>query len=291
MKILHLSAALFLSLWLAQMAAPSVGLPFLRLSSGPRGAALGEATTALLDVEATSANPAALQGHSAHSFAFTHGAWIQEISHDYFSLVFTGQQQTWGIAARFSQADQIERRSGPTAEPLGTFGVYDGALSLTYAHRWNRRLRVGASLKLIRQAIATQTATGAALDMGLLYAFGEHVHLGLALRDLGRMNDLAQTATKLPRGARLGVAYTGLSHLLVSLEAQQVRGGSTTLHLGGEWAVTDKLALRGGYQNAESRGLSLGAGLSAGRWSVEYAFIPFKSGLGEAHRLGVQLHR
>jgi len=246
---------------------------------------------AIVDPEAMAANPAALQARGRRSFNFTHSAWIQDITHDELSLVSTGVESTWGIAARIFQADGLERRTRPTAEPLGTFGVYEGTVGLAWARRLRPSLRVGGQLKLIRQAIATETASGAAVDLGLLYTFGQRLCLGLALRHLGRMDDLAQTSTRLPRAGRLGVAFTGLSRLLVSLETQRVRGGSTTLHLGSEYVVTDRLTVRGGYQNADSRHLSLGLGLRAGSWTVEYAFVPFESGLGEAHRLGVHLHR
>jgi len=274
-----------------QAAATSAGLPFLRLSSGARGAALAEAVVALPDVEAASANPAGLRADGQRTIAFTHGAWIQSIDHDYLSAVFGGQRSTWAIAAQLSQADDLERRTGPTAAPLGRFGVYDGAVGLTYAHTWRPNLRLGATARLIRQAIATRTASGAAIDLGGLYSMGDHLHLGLAVRNLGGMSALVESATQLPRSGRLGLSYTGLSRLLVSGEIQRARGSASSLHLGAEWTPTRRLTLRAGYQTTDSRHLAAGLGLKSDRWSVDYAFVPFDSGLGEAHRLSLQLHR
>ena len=267
------------------------GLPFLRLGAGARGAALAEAETALPSAEAAAVNPAALRVRRQRSIGLAHSAWIQDIRHDYLSLAFAAEQATWGLAFQLSQAADLERRVGPSTEPLGVFGVYAGALSLTYARPWGTRLRAGASLKLIRQAIAAETASGAALDLGILCDLADHLRLGLALRDLGRLNDLDQSATDLPSALRLGLAYAGLSRLLFSAEVQRARGGSTTLHLGTECAVDERLTLRAGYQNADARGLAAGLGLAIGAWNVDYAFIPFGSGLGDAHRLSVQLHR
>ena len=267
------------------------GLPFLRLGAGARGAALAEAETALPSAEAAAVNPAALQARRQRSISLAHSAWVQDIRHDYLSLAFASGPAVWGLAAQLSQADDLERRVGPSTEPLGVFGVYAGALSLTYARPWGTRLRAGASLKLIRQAIADQTASGAALDLGVLCNLATHLRLGLALRDLGRLNDLDRRSTDLPSALRLGLAYTGLSRLLFSVEAQSAQGTSTTLHLGTECAIDERLTLRAGYQNADARGLAAGLGLAVGDWNVDYAFVPFGSGLGDAHRLSVQLHR
>jgi hypothetical protein len=271
------------------LAAADPGLPFLRLGSGARSAALAEAVTALPGADAISYNPAALQMRG-RSTAFTHGEWIQDIRHEYLSFAFGKGQSAVGVALQVSQAHDLEFRTDPSAEPLGEFGVYEGALNLAYARRWNQNMHIGANLKLIRQAIYTETAAGVGLDLGLLYRVHPHLRLGLAARNLGRMNELDQEATALPRTVRLGLAYTGLPSLLLSLEAQHLAGGSTTLHLGGEYAVHRHLSVRGGYQNADSRNLALGLGTQTGVWSVNYAFIPFKSGLGEAHRLSVVWH-
>ncbi len=282
--------ALLVGLGLFHPARAATGLPFLRLSSGARAAALAEAVIAVPSAEAISYNPAALRARG-RSAGFTHSEWIQGIHHEYLSVVFGKQSGVLGMAAQVSQARSLEFRTGPTAEPLGEFGVYEGAVNLAYAHLWSRKLRLGTNVKLIRQAIYTQTATGVALDLGLLYQARPHLSLGLAARNLGRMNQLDREATVLPRAVRVGLAYTGLDHLLFSLEVQQVSGGSTTLHLGGEYALHRHLRARGGYQSADTRNLSLGLGLEIGIWSVDYAFIPFRSDLGEAHRLSVVLHR
>ena len=268
------------------------GLPFLLLSSGARDAAMAEASTALPDVEAISYNPAALQGRGRGSMGFTHGEFFQGIRHQNFSLVFCPRRGAVGFAAQVSQAEDLERRTGPSAEPLGRFGVYNGVLNLAYAHPWNNKLRLGANFKLIRQSVFTSTATGAALDFGVLYTFHPHLHAGFALRNLGRMNELDQEATKLPRQGRMGLTYARPGRFLASAAAQRAVGHSTTLHLGGECALSSRLLLRVGFQNADHRKLTFGLGLRSGQWTLDYAFIPpFRSALGEAHRLALQLHR
>ena len=280
-----------LALFLAQPLAAAPGLPVLNLSSGARSLALAEAVTALSGSEAISYNPAALQARRGRDLVFTHGEWIQDIRHEYLSLVTSGQNSTWGLAAHLSQSRDLEHRTGPTRDPLGEFGVYEGALNLVYARRFNERLRLGANIKFLRQSIFDEAASGAAIDLGALYQFQPQLRLGLALRNLGRMNDLDQRATPLPRAASAGLAWTGVERLLLGAAVQTVRRSATTVRLGGEYALRRTLLLRGGYQNADTRTLSLGLGLVGHAWSLDYAFIPFSDGLGQAHRFSVHLHR
>ena len=267
------------------IASHAAGLPSLRLSGGARAQALAEAATALPDAQAL--NPAALQTHGK-SAAFSHGAWIQDISQDYLHLTWTRGQGVWGLSGQLWQTDDLERRTGPSAEPLGRFGVYEGAAGVSYARTMDR-MRLGLRLKFIRQSISTQNASGGAADLGLVYDLNTHLRLGATLRNLGGMGQLDRRETDLPLEARLGAAYTGHKRLLIAFAAQQARGGDLTLHLGGEYRVGERLRLRAGYQSAENRNLSTGLGLVAGRWVVDYAYVPFSSGLGDAHRLTLLL--
>lgn len=265
------------------------GMGFLQLPAGARGAALAEAGVALPDADALSANPAAL--HSAsRTLGLSHSEWVQGIRHEYLSLLWGQGQRVLGLAFQLSHTGQLEHRTGPSAESLGEFGVYEGALNLAYARSWSPRLRLGLNLKLLRQSVYTATATGAALDLGALFQLRPALRLGAALRQLGRMDKLDQVATPLPRTLAAGLAYTGLPRLLLSGEVRRA-DQHTTLHLGAEWEAASQLALRGGYQSADGRGLALGLGLRRESWALDYAFVPLSADLGNAHRLSLHLHR
>ena len=280
---------LLLGLCLVQPVWARSGMDFLQLPSGARGAALAEAGVALPDEDALSANPAALQSAS-RTLSLSHSEWMQDIRHEYLSLFWGHGPRVLGLAFQLSHTGQLEHRTGPSAEPLGEFGVYEGALNLAWAGSWNQRLRLGLNLKLLRQSVYTATATGAALDLGALFQLRPDLRLGAALRQLGRMDKLDQVATPLPRTLAAGLAYTGLPHLLLSGEVRRA-DQNTTLHLGAEWEVASQLALRGGYQSADGRGLALGLGLRRETWTLDYAFVPLAADLGTAHRLSLHLHR
>lgn len=280
---------LLLGLLLAAPLWARSGMTYLQLPAGARAAALAEAGVALPDQDALTANPAALQS-AGRTLGMSHSEWVQDIRHEYLTLLWGGDQRVLGVSLQLSHTGQLEHRTGPSAEPLGEFGVYEGAFSLAYARAWSPRLRLGLNLKLLRQSVYTATATGAALDLGLLYQLRPDLGLGAAVRQLGRMNELVQEATPLPRTVAAGLVYTGLPRTALSGEVRHAEEG-TTLHLGAEWQAAASLALRGGYQSAEGRGLALGLGLERQTWTLDYAFVPLSADLGNAHRLSLYLHR
>ena len=278
-------ALLLIALLTLPSALAAIGLPSLRQGSGARAAALADAETALFAAQAL--NPAARQSRG-RSVAFNHQASIQNIRHNHLHLTQARDRGTWGLSAQLWQANGLERRTGPSAEPLGHFGVYEGAIGLSYA-RQMERTRLGLQLKFIRQSIFTQNASGLAADLGMMCDVLASLRLGATVRNLGRMNRLDRRETDLPLEARFGAAYVGRTDMLVAVEAQKARGDDLTLHLGGEYRAGGHLRLRAGYQTAENRGLSAGLGLAAERWVIDYAYVPFGSGLGDAHWLSLQL--
>ena len=278
-------ALLLIALLTLPTALAAVGLPALRQGGGARAAGLAGAETALFAAQAL--NPAARQSRG-RSVAFNHQASIQQIRQNHLHLTQVRGRGTWGLSAQLWQANDLERRTGPSAEPLGHFGVYEGAVGLSYA-RQMERTRLGLQLKFIHQAIFTQNASGLAADLGLMRDISASLRLGATVRNLGRMNRLDQRETDLPLEARFSAVYVGRADLLVAVEAQKVRGDDLTLHLGGEYRAGEHLRLRAGYQTTENRSLSAGVGLAAKQWVIDYAYVPFGSDLGDAHWLSLQL--
>ena len=270
-------------------AAATTGLAFLSLGSSARTAALAEAVTAVMDGEAGSYNPAALAGN--RTVSLTHGEWVQDIRHDYLTAVWQRGASTLAGAVQVSQADGLERRTGPADTPLGEFGVYEWAAGLTWARPVASRMRLGGTARFVRQSIYDQAASGAAADVGALYEVSPALSLGAAVRHLGLVTDLDREATELPLQVRAGAAYRPEPRVLLAGDVQWTRGAATSLHLGAEGRVGGRLLLRAGYQTADGRDLSLGLGLRGRAWALDYAYVPLASGLGEGHRLSLSFSR
>ena len=280
-------ALLLVALLTLPTALAAAGLPSLRQGGGASTAALAGAATALLSTQ--SLNPAARQSRG-RNVAFNHQVSIQNIRHNQLHLTQARGRSTWGLSAQLLHDGDLERRTGPSAEPLGRFGVYEGAVGLSYARKLERT-RLGVQLKFIRQSIFTQNASGVAADFGLVFDIAARLRLGATVRNLGRMNRLDRRETDLPLEARVGVAWVGRADMRVAVEAQKARGDDFTLHLGGEYRAGERLRLRAGYQSTENRGLAAGLGLVGKHWVIDYAYVPFGAGWGDAHWVSLQLER
>ena len=272
--------------------AHATGLPFLRLSSSARSSALGNAVGALFDIDAVSANPAAVKSE-ANSVGFTHSKWIQDIQHEYATAVRPFLAGTATAQFSLSHADKLERRVGPSTTPLGTFGVYEWSMGVGYSWKTGTRMRLGTMCKLIRQSIYTESAMGGAIDLGMVVRLFDGLYAGTAVRNLGIMNKLADKSTDMPQQIRMALCFRGTDRArhLSLLEIQATRNSGVSMHSGMEWPITPALALRGGYQTANNRSFSAGFGLNVHSWRVDYSYIPHGSDLGQAHRISLYLRQ
>lgn len=267
----------------AGLAADS-GLGFLREGAGARSAALAGAAAALSDPSAASLNPAALAEGS--SMVLSHTEWIGGMRHEQAAALWTrGGGDVVALDVRLAHAGGLERRVGPSRDPLGEFGLYEWTAGAAWSRPWGERLRTGLGVKGMRQSIDVESASGLAADLGLLYGTGRW-WLGAALRNLGRMNELDREATELPLQARLGAALVR-GPLMAAADVVTTQGSDASLHVGAEWRPSPRLVLRTGYGTSGARGPAFGAGVSVHPWQLDYAFLPFGDGLGQAHRVSL----
>ena len=270
------------------VSAQTTGFPSLRLSGSARPAGMADLGAALRGPEAT--NPAALSATTARAYGFSHNAWIGDINQQHLHAVRQGTHSAWALRAQVWQADGIEYRTGPSSQPLGTFGAYDLATGIVCARRLPSGMRLGGQLKLLRQSISTQSAVGYGIDVGLLYPLGNHLLAGAALLNAGAMNRLERLETPLPTEGRIGLTYDGVQDLLLGIEVQKARETALSLHAGGQYWIQKILALRLGYQTADNRGLSGGMRIRIHPWTIDYAYMPFSDGLGQAHQVSLQFN-
>lgn len=165
-------------------------------------------------------------------------------------------------------------------------------------------MRFGIGAKLLRQEIAGEAGTTAAVDLGVAGAVAPWLTLGAAMQHLGRDLRLAGQRAPLPRVARAGVAFMdrrlpGLEAVAVTLLADALwRDGAAWRGAGGAeltWRATPAFALAGRAgmttrATGASRRWGAGGSLVGRRIALDYAFQDF-AGIGEAHRVGVRAWR
>ena len=152
---------------------------------------------------------------------------------------------------------------------------------------------VGGAVKLVQSHIGTAQATTVAADLGAQRRF-RNVVLGVALRNLGPGMKFDAERDDLPMRLAVGAAYKfEKGHSLTAELTDAPRAGGADVGFGGEFKALANVFLRAGYTTQTAitggssfdavRGLTLGVGFRADRWTIDYAAVPMGE-LGSTHR-------
>lgn len=267
--------------------AGSTRFDFLSFDTSVRAAALGGAYTALAaNSGALHYNPAGLASAGHQEASFMHNQYFQGITQEYLSYA---SPKGWGADFNYLSFGGIRQTtlSNHTGAGLGEVGLQDMAFGFGYGRKLRDGLLAGAGLKLVRESIAGNSASGFMLDAGLLWDVpgAKGLNLGLALQNLGpSVND-----EPLPLGVRAGAGYKltlrGMKTTL-AMDLQQNRDEDFGVRLGCAVLIGGAVPLRLGYNTLTDDGLGLSAGLgyTSGNMTFDYAYAPFED-LGSAHRL------
>jgi len=274
--------------------AGTTGMAFLKIGAGARGAGLGNAYTPVRGGGTSSWwNPAAAAGLTGLDVVLSHTEWLQGIRYEYIGVASGRGGTTLSLSLAGSLADDLERREGPSLEPIGTFGVYDLSLAASYSRSINRFLDAGISLKLLYERIDIESASGAALDAGLLLKMPiRNLNVGLSVRNIGKTSNMRDKPISLPRECRIGISYLfGLpaGRALSTIDFVFPSDYWNSINFGFEYNLRRTLCIRAGYQTgSEERNISLGFGVRWRSWHINYAFIPYYFELGNTHRVSLE---
>jgi len=296
-NLLWLSVALFFFAFVSSSQADSpTGLAFLRIGAGGRAAGMGEAAVAVVD-DPTAAywNPAGLVASDHSAAVFSYHRWIQDVAGQFAAGNFRWQRSAVALHYLGLNMDDIELRTSPSANPIGTFGAHDVALGISYARDFGAGLRLGGTLKYLWESIFEETSHGWAVDVGAQKPnLFPGLSLGAVLKDLGKMTALRVEAPALPSRIRVGAAYdlpqSWIPKLTLAADAEMPFQGDGTGHVGVEVRPVKSLALRAGYiTGIDSRGATAGFGLDWARFHINYGYSPFQEDLGDGHRFSIGL--
>jgi hypothetical protein len=303
----------------AQDQAGTTAAPFLGLGVDARGNAMGTAQVATTEGPAALHwNPAALAATASRrglgAAVFSNSEWFVHSRHQFFGLTLNaGGLGHFGVSV--TALDYGEEAVTTIEQPEGTgefYAALDLAVGVSYARSLTDRFAFGGTVKLIRQQIWNESASGAALDLGVRYETGYRgITIGMAManfgtdmrlagRDLRQPIDIdpnqggnneglpAQLEVnewRLPLSFRVGVAAdavrTSSQRVVVAVEGQAPSDNAQSASAGVEYAFRDLLFVRGGYRQAfsnvaEDGGWTLGAGLRYGltdRLGVSFDYV------------------
>ncbi|MEW5796301.1 MAG: PorV/PorQ family protein [Candidatus Zixiibacteriota bacterium] len=260
------------------------------------------------------------RGHS--EISVMHVNWLPELASDlyYEFLSVAGNKEGWGTfggSITFISYGKFQR-TNETGQELGEFESFDIAGAISYGTSLTNKLKGGVSVKVIYSRLSDQgagaekgsgTATGFALDLGLLYHMTPRLTWGLALTNLGpEMSYIdADQSDDLPRNLAIGVAYRLLrseyTSLIATVEANKLMVGldgktskeiKESIFNGGiEFTYANLFAARAGYiydQEGEIKTPTIGFGLSPFTWGeFDFAYIPSQKDFSLANTLRISL--
>jgi hypothetical protein len=272
------------------------GLSFLKFGFGARNAAMGDAGVALAsDVTALFYNPARLANNGTPDVIFTHNNWIQDVRSEMVGAKasFFGLPLAFGV--NVTSINDIEIRTKPGA-PDATFNANYFSGSVSTGFSLTSDLDVGASVKYLYENIFVDEANGLGFDLGIFYRTPVNgLNISAVVRNLGSMNTLRNVSTKLPTEVRAGTSYeieipgSKISLLGGAEYLSYTRDNENHLNFGGEATYNHIFSLRAGYMtNYQSKGFTAGMGIVWGNLNLDYAYLPFKLGLGNASMFSIQ---
>ncbi len=278
------------SILFAQSAAES-GLAFLKFGFGARNVAMSDlGVVSATDLSALNYNPSLIALNNKTQLSFTHNSLFQDLSSEMFGASFSAFGLPIAVGINTTTIANIEVRSKP-GDAESVFNAHYFAGSISTAYEILENFHAGATVKYLYESFFSDEAAGLGFDFGISYeGLVNGLSLGAALRNIGSMNELRSQSTKLPTDLRIGAAYnysitnSRLDFTLLTGFQKYLKQTDSHLHLGGEVVYDKMFSLRVGFASGyDSKNISTGFGVFWKGINLDYAFIPFKYGLGDSH--------
>ena len=290
---------------------------FLKIGTGAKSQALAGAFVGLADDEtALYYNPAGLTAAGENNeiyddlldkpsetrknnrFTASYINYLLDFQYGFIGYVRNFNEKTSaGISIAYQNYGTFNKLNS-IGDKTGTFGASDVAVGLTYSKAIRRGWSIGATGKFIYEKIDIYSSNGLGLDLGAMYAAGNHTRVGLALTNFGaQLSGLTEThKDPLPTKAALGMSHQlqGLP-LVFSSEVGKPFDNDFYLSLGMEivslrpfflrvgWSTTGR-DYRIGTDSDIMAGFAGGFGCSYLDYTIDYSYSSYAD-LGNVHRV------
>lgn len=276
--------------------AGTAGLSFLKVGTGARASAMGEAFVAIAnDATGSYWNPAGLSFIKGVDVSFMHNEWFQDVRYEFLGAAINDQTHAFGLSATYLTVGDIERRQA-TGDPLGTYSAYDWSFVLSYSNKILDNLSIGTSGKLLYEKIHYYEAKGFAFDFGLIYlplkdSSLRNLRVGAAIQNIGPKMKFIDEEFKLPQVIKVGLAYDmpitvveGMN-ALIAIDGVMPNDNDMRLNTGCEIGYSNMAFVRAGYKlNYDTSDFTFGAGYKYNNYKFDYAFVPYSEDLGNTHK-------
>ncbi|MDO8804060.1 MAG: PorV/PorQ family protein [Elusimicrobiota bacterium] len=280
---------------------------FLKIAAGARGAALGEAYSALADdAFALDWNPAGLINIKKNSMAVMHAPYLAGTFADYFAYAESaGEVGSWGVAFKYMNYGKMNRTDS-SGMVLGTFTPYDASINVGFAcyiTGFNKdpeeRFVLGATGKFVKSKILSDDNTVSAdIGLNLPYMFDNRFRMSLTAQNIMGTLRYDKEEAPLPLILRFGIVTKMTDYFSLTSDIIAANDNMPFLAMGGELKLpiySDMDAsLRAGFNTRAisdvggARNVSFGGGLRYTDYQLDYAFSPFGD-LGSVHRISAAI--
>lgn len=280
---------------------------FLKIGIGARAAAMGGAFVAVADdASALYWNAAGIARIDADKseLQFNHAIWPADLKFTQVGYVFHMKRipGAIGVSVRSLYMDPMVETTAYQPDPnIGTGRTFDAgfmAAGLTYARSFTDKFSAGITGNFVHEGLAELSQNTYAFDLGTLYDVGTMgMRIGMAITNMGTDVQFIERRGRLPSIFRVGTSamllQRGQQHLMGSFEFSHPPDNSERLNFGAEYAFSNYIFLRGGYNvNYDAEGAAGGVGFRfpvsfAGTADFDYAYTDMKA-LGAAHRFSLK---
>ena len=281
---------------------------FLKIGVGARNIAMGETGAASEDVNSVYWNPAGLNSLKSKEVSLMHAVWLQDINFEHAAVGYPTKYGTFGLGLNYLSMSSIDEYDVNDTALNTSYKPYDAAGTLSYARKVYG-MPVGASVKYIYSKIETEHAWAVAGDIGCAYDgiefMGQKLRLGAVAQNIGTKIKFVSEGDALPFNVKFGGSYSFINsapdYLTAEVDINIPVDNKARLNGGAEY--TRKLgknmfaSARAGYKTntdglATISGLTAGAGFRYDAYTVDYAWVPFRSDsgfgdLGDTHRISL----
>lgn len=263
----------------------------MKVETGARAAGMAGAYVSI-DGDPTSAayNPAGVSGITRFSVALSHNEYWSNIRLEsgYFASPLKGRFTIHG-SIRYASLGEIEVRQTPTSEPDALADAHDVSFKAGLGYRFSDKLYAGFGAGWFIEKISSFRGSAFNLDLGVLATPRPELNIGASVTNIGSDFSLQQQTAfgsrmiALPITYRVGASYSyrrflGAADLVVLDDVAH-------LHFGAEKQIQKYFAVRAGYMfNYDTKGLSAGVSFTRRNLTIDYAFVPYSSGIDDSHQ-------
>lgn len=292
--------------------AQSSGLPLLGIAPTAFELSRAEASGATpVGAASVYSNPALLINSPTTTLDLSYTNWIADANNVFGGINLVNEKRAIAFSFYTSGITGLEQRNNP-GPSNGDFSIQYLAISAGYAHDFSV-FELGVSGHYLNEEVYPYRARGYAFNAGISRSFtNDRFTVGASVQNIGEMENLDQQATDLPKKITFGASGSlfeyrhhknptlpvkisaAVDYIVPIIDNQNIsrinfNAPEAFLNTALSFLVADVIQINAGYKTGNNvRPVSFGLGFITEKVIFNYANIPFNTGYGTVHSIGIQ---